>query len=92
MPPTYGDALVRVTTRNPEPKDFTVVLKYPDYMTGGDDEYFIDTATAADPGAAARAVQRAAADANLIDDPIDDPTDFAVVAVFEGDHQVLPVE
>ena len=70
--------------------DFTVILKYPSFMSDGDDdEYFIDRTKASSAQEAVDAVRENVArddDSDEDDEPdyLTNPNNFAVVAVFEG--------
>jgi len=65
---------------------YSVLLSYPDYMTGGDFEGFYTHIDAENP---AHAIDVARADAVAQQEAgiVDDPTDFAVLLVIAG-HQL----
>jgi hypothetical protein len=76
--------------------DFTVLLLYPDYL-GNDDSRGLATFLGYGTGTPAEAVaqvRQQACDANNHDhdDDFADPTDFAVLAVFEGHHNDINPE
>jgi hypothetical protein len=77
---------------NPAP--YTVLLLYPDYI-GNDDPCgfatFLGYGTGSPPEAVAQ-VRQQACDANNHDHDFADPTDFAVLAVFEGRHNDINPE
>lgn len=66
------------------PHPYTVILMYPDYLSG-DNATFMETINAIDP---AEAVSKARASIPDLDDPVD----MKVIAVIAGDHQDINPE
>ena len=65
-------------------KDYTVVLRYPDYITDGEDQYFIGWAHAVDIKAAVHQAKTEAAGAE--NDGHVKHYELTTVAVFNGHH------
>lgn len=65
---------------------YTVIILYPDYMQDSGRETFTAHVVAANPDDALSMSRRQACDANS-DQEIDDPTDFALLAVYLGHHE-----
>lgn len=65
---------------------FTVIVLYPDYLQASGSDTFCECAVASTPDEALSRVQQMAAAENEIENPLD----FALIAVFAGDlHPVL---
>lgn len=77
------------TMRHYTVRNYTVILLYPDYMQDSGRETYITHVSATNPDSALRIARRQAVAANP-DQEIDDPTDFAMVAVFLGHHEHNP--
>jgi hypothetical protein len=78
-------------------KTYTVVLKYPDYMTDGTDQYYTIAVCGTYPVYAVFNARKWVCDEYAEEhkdtgDTIDEPTDFACVAVFEGEHNNINPE
>lgn len=68
-------------------KTYTVIVIYPDYAADNyGEEFYIDTVYAPNPAAAIQLTQKQAAEANS---SIESPADFALVACFEGDPEMV---
>lgn len=77
-------------------KAYTVLLIYPDYLASQyGEEFYMESAEAETPKEAVAKVQQMAVETNIPNGDNEgdiDPVDFAVVAVFEGVVQSVPVE
>lgn len=80
------NASLRLASEKPT---WTVILLYPDYMTGdfGADIY-VDSAEADDPYEAVKIVQEIAAAANSKEFP-EKPNDFRCTGVIKGEHDLV---
>ncbi len=70
-------------------RKFAVVLLYPDYMQQSGHDTYIETVVAASADKAIEAVQQLAVTANAVGASSIDPDDFAVLAVFAGNPELL---
>lgn len=77
-------------------KAYTVLLIYPDYLASQyGEEFYMESVEAETPKEAVAKVQQMAVETNIPNGDNEgdiDPVDFAVVAVFEGVVQSVPVE
>jgi len=71
--------------KNPRRRWWTVMLLYPDYMTGDfGADIFMDWAMAATPQDAVPIVQRKAAEAQTVGNKLELANDFRMIAVWRG--------
>jgi hypothetical protein len=82
---------------DPKLKEYTVVLKYPEYVTDGNDQYYTITVCGNNPKSAVRNARKWMCDEYAEEnadtgDTVDNPLDFACVAVFEGEHNNINPE